>query len=421
MIFLVDAKLVLLQSSKDVDGGLKYDMRIIAHNVEYFDLTRDQKSLPDSPNRSLPPTPAAKEALSTFSPDRGLKDSLWYFDGNGIQCWMDVEDLINAASTSNDRELPRSVSVSTDFYPTSIVLNKGVLLGVDADLVQRRDMQFAYFRFSIRTHLFLPQILQRHIFHLDTSAALDLAHRYQSLPYFSHALEVLLHTVLDEEVDKPPDPKHAQLPAVLSFLSSFPDYLDILVQCTRKTEVRSWRTLFSHLPPPKDLFDASLAKGMLKTAGGYLLVLHTFEELDTSSESCVRLFQKAKEAGDWDLCKELARFLMALDESGDTLRAALERLDLVLPNKSSSTEESSSNDSVRLKTPRPNNAVVVRREESSGQEQTAAAAEANGRPSPDIQGDDDETSVGLGLGLGIQMEQQDGGSEGYFSQQSPNA
>ena len=86
---------------------------------------------------------------------------------------------------------------------------------------------------------------------------------------------------------------------------------------------------------------------MLKTAGGYLLVLHTFEEMQTSSESCVRLLQKAKDARDWDLCKELARFLMALDESGDTLRAALERMDL--------HPRDTDNDSVRLKTPRPKN------------------------------------------------------------------
>jgi len=142
---------------------------------------------------------------------------------------------------------------------------------------------------------------------------------------------MLLHTVLDEEVDKAPSPENALLPTVLSFLSSFPEYLDILVQCTRKTELRSWRTLFSYLPPPQELFEQSLQKGLLKTAGGYLLVLHTFEELSSSSEQLVRLLRRAKEGQDWDLCKELARFLMALDETGATLREALELMDLKAP------------------------------------------------------------------------------------------
>ena len=132
---------------------------------------------------------------------------------------------------------------------------------------------------------------------------------------------------------------------------------------------------------------------MLKTAGGYLLVLHTFEEMETSSESCVRLLQQAKEAGDWDLCKELARFLMALDESGDTLRAALERMGL---------NPTTENDSVRLKTPRPNTAI----KQHSTQEQT------NGGPSPV----DNVEMSSAGLGLGIETEQ-DGGSKDYFSQQ----
>lgn len=328
VIFLVDAKLVLLQSSVNGDRALKYDMRVVANNVEYFDLTRDQLSVAGTPDRSQPPSPSPEEALDVFQADRGLRDSLWYFDGKNVQCWMDVEDLIESASTSNERELPPTVVIETDFYPTSVVLNRMLILGIDADLVQRRDVQFAYFRFSIRTQLFLPPILHRQLAHFDDSAASSLAHRYQSLPYFSHALEILLHTVLDDEVDRSPDPDHALLPSVLSFLSSFPDYLDILVQCTRKTEVRSWRTLFAHLPPPQELFEQSLQKGMLKTAGGYLLVLHTFEESETSSEQCVRLLQRAKEADDWDLCKELARFLMALDESGDTLRDAVERMDI---------------------------------------------------------------------------------------------
>lgn len=137
-----------------------------------------------------------------------------------------------------------------------------------------------------------------------------------------------MHDVLDDEVDNPPRPDQALLPGVVSFLSSFPEYLDIIVQCTRKTEVRSWRTLFSYLPPPASLFEESLQQGSLKTAGGYLLVLHTFEELSSSSEQLVRLLGRARDEGDWELCKELARFLTALDESGATLREALELVDM---------------------------------------------------------------------------------------------
>lgn len=161
---------------------------------------------------------------------------------------------------------------------------------------------------------------------------MHLSHRYQKLPYLPHALEVLLHNVLDDEVESPPQSDSALLPTVLSFLSSFEEYLDVVVQCTRKTEVRSWDTLFSHLPPPLELFDASLEKGALKTASGYLLVLHTLTDIQSTSPQVIKLLRAAKEAQDWELCKELARFLMALDESGATLEYALDLVDLPSPS-----------------------------------------------------------------------------------------
>lgn len=73
---------------------------------------------------------------------------------------------------------------------------------------------------------------------------------------------------------------------------------------------------------------------MLKTAGGYLIVLQTFDKEGTGLDQCVRLMQMAKEEGDWDLCKELARFLMALDETGNELRKAVEKMGITLKHSS---------------------------------------------------------------------------------------
>ena len=75
---------------------------------------------------------------------------------------------------------------------------------------------------------------------------------------------------------------------------------------------------------------------MLKTAGGYLIVLQTFDEESNGLEQCVRLMQMAKEEGDWELCTELARFLMALDETGNELRKAVEKMGISLQQPSSS-------------------------------------------------------------------------------------
>jgi len=74
----------------------------------------------------------------------------------------------------------------------------------------------------------------------------------------------------------------------------------------------------------------------LKTAGSYLLVLHNLEQLDETNEDAVRLLKKAKEAKDWDLCRQLMRFLRSIDDSGNSLRQALVGAGIDVPPTESS-------------------------------------------------------------------------------------
>ena len=62
----------------------------------------------------------------------------------------------------------------------------------------------------MQTQLFLPAILKHHLALSDAPAALRLAQHYQSLSYFQHALELLLHDTLDEAVDDPSTPSLPQ-------------------------------------------------------------------------------------------------------------------------------------------------------------------------------------------------------------------
>ncbi|KKZ57983.1 hypothetical protein EMCG_05535 [[Emmonsia] crescens] len=343
VLFLVDGKLVLLQPSVSETGDLKYDMRIVAHDVEYFVLMRDQLSFNFAPPSDEPTTPAVGTPVNTSQTDISLRDSLWIFCGKDLLVWGDVQDVLRPARGSPN-ETVKPLPIPVDFYPLSILLNKGVVLGAEPEMTQRRDVTFSLLRFAIRTQLFLPYLLQHNLSQLDTPAALSLCHHYSHLSYFPHALEILLHHVLDDEVDNQDreaehdgTPSRQLLPTVLSFLqSAMPTdvYLEILVQCTRKTELRSWRTLFAHLPPPKELFEQALKLNSLKTAGGYLLVLQAFDEKEDGGadegieDSVVRLLKLASQKDDWELCGELARFLIALDGSGQTLQRAVVKVGL---------------------------------------------------------------------------------------------
>ncbi|KAL4989750.1 RIC1-domain-containing protein [Aspergillus falconensis] len=341
VLLLVDGNLVLLQPSMSDSGDLKYDMRVISHDVEYYILMRDQLSFNFAPpfEESLPPSPAAELALNQYHSNLSLRDSLWTFSGKDLTVWGDVQEVLQR------EDVPKSIGVPLDFYPLSVLLNKGIVLGVEPETIQRRDVTFVVLKFAIRTHLFLPYFLQHSLVQGDIPAAHSLCQHFSHLSYFPHALEILLHHVLDEEVDNVArdskvdnqTPKHDPLlPSVITFLqASLPPsvYLDIVVQCTRKTELRSWRTLFAYLPAPKDLFEQALKLNSLKTAVGYLLVLQAFEDEAEDhgapvEDYVVRLMILASQKSDWELCAQLARFLVALDGSGDMLRRAVSRAGL---------------------------------------------------------------------------------------------
>ncbi|KAJ5357177.1 hypothetical protein N7541_004335 [Penicillium brevicompactum] len=352
VLLLVDGNLVLLQPTVSETGDLKYDMRVISHEVEYYILMRDQLSFNFSPqvDDALPASPSADMALEPSHNSLSLSDSLWMFRGQDLLAWNDVEDVLREGT------VPAPLNIPLDFYPLSVLLNKGIVLGVESEMMQRRDVTFTVLKFAIRTHLFLPYFLQYGLTNVGTPAALALCRHFSHLSYFAHGLEILLHHVLDDEVDNesranksdnPQDRAQPILPTVIGFLqASLParEYLDIVVQCTRKTELRSWRTLFAYLPPPKDLFEQALRLDALKTAVGYLLVLQAFEDEEEEhdgriEEYVVRLIALASQKGDWELCAELARFLIALDASGEMLQRAIARVGL-RSNPGSSTKGS---------------------------------------------------------------------------------
>lgn len=70
-----------------------------------------------------------------------------------MHCWMDAVELLQSSTLDDGGEIVQTVTVSTDFYPSSIVFEKGVVLGIESDLSQRRDISFALFRVDIRVSI----------------------------------------------------------------------------------------------------------------------------------------------------------------------------------------------------------------------------------------------------------------------------
>jgi hypothetical protein len=106
------------------------------------------------------------------------------------------------------------------------------------------------------------------LYHLSArqiKEAIQFASNYKNLVFFAHALEILLHTVVESEstvsssgrgegTSVSPD---VILPTVVEFLDHFDVSLDVVVGCARKTELTRWRRLFDVVGNPKALFEVS--------------------------------------------------------------------------------------------------------------------------------------------------------------------
>jgi hypothetical protein len=175
-------------------------------------------------------------------------------------------------------------------------MDKAIIIGTDYE-ASLRSLPFALFKIQTGTHLFLPQFLRYHLTNRNLASALTLANNYSTLVYFAHALEILLHDVLEDEVDNRPSEHSRILPLVIEFLDHFDQSLEVVVGCARKTEIDRWEKLFEVVGKPRELFERCLGTGMWTTAASYLLVLHNLEEGDGAKVSTILLKRWNKSSG----------------------------------------------------------------------------------------------------------------------------
>ncbi|KAI0359068.1 RIC1-domain-containing protein [Trametes cingulata] len=312
VLMIVGGRLVLLRPRKSEEGEVKYDMQILADRIEFCWIHL--------------------RGIGT------LENSLWGYDGQGIRVWLNALAIESTPPpTEAGEDVPdrvkESVNIPLDFYPLSVLMDKGIIIGVEVEAATRTNLTFTMFRHVTSSHLFLHHILLFHLENSQCKEAVTFASHYQHLVYFAHALEILLHTVVEEDAEAgetagdSQDAKDAKgirlLPATVEFLDHFDDALDVVVGCARKIEMTRWPRLFDIVGNPKILFESCLSSGRLKTAGSYLLVLHGLEQLDGMNGDAIRLLRSAVAAQDWQLCREILRFLHSIDDSGAALQSAL--------------------------------------------------------------------------------------------------
>ncbi|KAL7028647.1 hypothetical protein ACKWTF_005937 [Chironomus riparius] len=252
-----------------------------------------------------------------------LKDSLWLFCGKlGMRVWLPVFPRQGENGSRSLRHTFMSKRIMLTFnlkiYPLVILFEEAIILGAENDTIlytNDLDLHFSlpFSTVERSTQVYLHQILRQLIRRNLGYNAWEIARTCTNLPYFPHALELLLHEVLEEEATSKEPIPDALLPSVLEFIQEFPIYLQTVVQCARKTEIALWPYLFSMAGKPKDLFQQCITQNQLEIAASYLIILQNLEPSSVSRQYATMLLDTALEQKKWDLAKDLVRFLRAID------------------------------------------------------------------------------------------------------------
>lgn len=327
ILLLVDGMLIQLtpRTQNEVNlsdsGKMSYKLRVLHNYIEYYSFSGTQED---------------------------LKNMIWAFDGQNIVTWVN-----GVQENSNEYEdLAKPILVPIELYPLTMLTDKGIVMGVECDAVLTRSGSFTYFKQWTSAQLFLPYILESYLRNNNQQKALSVAKSFRSLNYFEHMLEVLLYDVLvnassviQQATSVHKTTKHDStelLKSAVYFISQFPEMPDVVVNCTRKIEIKYWSKLFSVLGSPQALFEQCIDKEKLVTAGGYLLVLHNLDqntltknkEHDISlktMDNTIQLLKVANNSKNWDLCKELLRFVRSIDPSGELFKKVLVAANIVVP------------------------------------------------------------------------------------------
>ncbi|CAO4365271.1 unnamed protein product [Caenorhabditis nigoni] len=248
-----------------------------------------------------------------------LSNALWIACGEkGIKVWMPLVPGKRNLATQEMTFIAKRIMLpfELDIYPVVISARDCLAMGVESQLqhvarasrsqgkMESITMYGLHRNSEVFVHHLLRQLLKRNL----GVFALELAGACRSLPHFTHALELLLHGVLEEEATSSepiPDPL---LPRCVAFIHEFPEFLKTVAHCARKTELALWRTLFDVTGSPNALFEECLQLKQLENAASFVIVLQNLETTEVSMDQAARLVKEALEEKKWTIAKEMVRF-----------------------------------------------------------------------------------------------------------------
>ncbi|WFD28827.1 WD40 repeat protein [Malassezia nana] len=287
LIFLIDGMLVLLRPVRAHDTDeLSYDLQVLHEYLETF---------------------------WTVPAHGPCAHALWGWDGTHMLVWLDPSAT------------PLRVALPDETYPLCVLLERGLVLSAKSVATVRRTLDTVSFRVRLHTTLYIDAVLRAVLTHQGIAPAVEAAASYVSLPYFAHALERLLHAVLEEEADaRPPPAKGQRLVArIASFLDHYACSVAVVAGAARKTEASRWSYLFACVGAPRALLTHAVQAHDWDTTCALLLVVHTLDDEASSIASTGHALARMAQSQAWSSIREVISFLASMDEYARRVRACV--------------------------------------------------------------------------------------------------
>lgn len=262
-----------------------------------------------------------------------LTDALWLGCGaSGLKVWLPLQ-LKEDTKSRRKGFLSKRIMLpfNADIYPLAMLFEAGIILGAMTESTPHQappsqsspllSPSFSYLLLERTSQIYLHHILRQLLRRNLGIHALEIARSCTGLVYFPHVLELLVHEVLEEEsTSKEPIPD-ALLPRVVAFVEEFPEYLQTIAHCARKSDAAVWEGFFSVVGSPSDLFQNCLQSRELTTASSYLIILQNLETPSQARQHAIALLDAALDDSMWDLARDLVRYLSAIVNDAATTPA----------------------------------------------------------------------------------------------------
>lgn len=244
---------------------------------------------------------------------------LWAYGSQGMHAFMlmpMVDDVTQHRQIQEVKELGPELEFDLEVYPVAVLEGNFTVVGISPQIFS--SGQSALHAPQTRSQSILSATLRHHLRQRTPAARLHrIAENAQWHPHFTHSLEWLVHTLLEDELSGPatnPKGHHADelslLEAAINLVRGFPDFLEVVVRVARKTDPQQWPTLFRHTGLPSKLLEAAARTGAYKTACCYLVVVETLEGADAGQDCALHLLQEVLGVRQYGVTGDLVRFLV---------------------------------------------------------------------------------------------------------------